>query len=79
MPKSAVEICKLIGFDAYESVCITKGKIDERISKKRVAYGCLSEEDSSGFLLRTKERRVAVARGRFLRASSLDKTATVPG
>lgn len=31
---SAVDLCKLIGFDAGESVCITEDQVGERISKK---------------------------------------------
>lgn len=51
MPKSAVDLCELIGFDAVESGLYYKGRIDERISKRRVACSCLSERNSSVFLL----------------------------
>ena len=34
VPKAAVDLCKLIGFDAGESLCITEDGVGERISKK---------------------------------------------
>lgn len=34
MPKTSVDLCKLIGFDADESACDTECQIDERISKE---------------------------------------------
>lgn len=49
MPKVGGDsVWKLIGVDAGESVCITDGRIDERISKRRVACGRLSERNGSG-------------------------------
>lgn len=41
MPKSTIDLCRLIGPDAGELVCITTEQLDERIKQSCVAQVCV--------------------------------------
>ena len=59
VPKFAVDLCKLIGFDAGESFCITRGDSRRAYQQQKPAYSCLSESDSS--VLSLPRRRAIVS------------------
>lgn len=60
VPKSAVDLCEMIGLDAYESGLYYRGLNRRAYQQRRVAYSCLSERGSSVFLLPKKGRRLAI-------------------
>lgn len=63
MPKSAVDLCTMIGLDADESGLYYKGLNRRAYQQRRVAYSCLSERNSSVFLLPKNWRRLATTWG----------------